>query len=128
MTTRPGRAPIPPVFRRLSRWLYLPLVFVVAAPIVNQVPALRDAMGRPTPWVWYGIPAACASVLALMFFALWCGRRRIGAALRAASGRACTHCTHDLTGLSEIGLCPECGGPFDLIADRRSWARVSMLT
>ena len=38
-----------------------------------------------------------------------------------SEGRMCTHCAHDLRGLEDRGVCPECGKEFDVEADRRRW-------
>lgn len=55
------------------------------------------------------------------------GLRRIRARLVAAEGRLCIHCMHELRGLADQGVCPECGRAFDLQADRRRWVRAGML-
>ncbi len=40
---------------------------------------------------------------------------------RASDFRRCTRCMHDLAGLAEEGVCPECGAPFTLVALEQAW-------
>lgn len=122
-----SRAPMPSAVRRLGWWFALPLVVAGAVPIANRIPAVHSAMGAPTPWIWVGLPALLLAPNAVTIIAVWRGLRRVRSAVGAASGHACTSCLYDLTGLGDTGLCPECGRPFDIVIDRRSWAGVKML-
>jgi hypothetical protein len=83
----------------------------------------------PTSDSWWRagilIVAFVPNVIAIVF--VWRGRQRIKRAVHASSGRACTHCVHDLSGLGETGTCPECGYAFDAAVDQRRWAQANML-
>ena len=119
------RAPIPRAAQRLWKWFLLPLPLVVVSTIANQVDAVHIAMATPNPWIYMGIPALAFAIIFVMIFGVWHGLRRIKRAVHATSGRACTHCVYNLNGLGDAGVCPECGRPFDITLDRRSWARLS---
>lgn len=51
-------------------------------------------------------------------------RRRTRGLYREAAAskfRRCTRCLHDLTGLADDGVCPECGGAYALVALEHAW-------
>lgn len=128
MTTTPKhpRASMPPAVRRLLWWMVLPFAVMVGGAIFYQLPAVRTAMSTPSLWLALGIPAWCFSPVFVAFLGIWSGQRRIKRAVLAAHGRACVNCVYDLNGVGDGGVCPECGRPFDIAADQRSWARVNM--
>ena len=44
----------------------------------------------------------------------------------ASGGRLCTNCGHNLSGLADAGVCPECGHPYDTDRDRARWKEVEI--
>ena len=130
-------APWPPALVRLTWWFVLAIaaLMVMAAAMVAGVlifilvPAVRSPMSQGA-WRLLAFPGVMLAVLsAPMFWAIrrvLRGQRRIKRAVRAAEGRACIHCVHDLNGLGHSGMCPGCGRSFDAAAAQRSWARVHM--
>lgn len=129
MASKPteSRAPLPPALRRYEVWVAAVFVCTalgaVAAPFVLR---------RVAPWIspLWALPGIPLVIVTMTFGAIWYSRRRtakIRSAVRAASGRACLGCVYDLSGMGETGACPECGRPFNIPADRRSWERAQML-
>jgi len=119
-------APIPPAVKRLRWWFAVPCVFTLA-----QLAAVQLPLGP----IKYTLAYSVAERIAMMAnFGLWFaaalimirGRQRIRRAVTATSGRSCTACIYDLSGLDYTGNCPECGHTFDTSADLTSWARAKM--
>ena len=126
-TNNSKRAPIPQAVRRLWWWFAGPAVATVFGVIAYQIPTVRNATATPDPWITLGIPAVILAPNFLVILPVWWGMRRIKRAVAGTSGRACTNCVHDLSGLGDTGMCPECGRAFDIAADQRSWVRVKVL-
>jgi predicted RNA-binding Zn-ribbon protein involved in translation (DUF1610 family) len=57
--------------------------------------------------------------------AVWLGiiRSRISTRVRECDGAVCVGCGHDVRGLPESGVCPECGKVVDLEECRREWKK-----
>jgi hypothetical protein len=106
----------------------LPLAVMICGAVFYELPATQSAMSTPNIWLSVGVPLACFVPVFVAFLGIWRGQRRIRLAVRAAQGRACINCVHDLRGLGDTGACPECGHAFDIAADARRWERVNMLT
>jgi hypothetical protein len=106
--------------------MVLPLGVEVVSAILSQVPAAQSELFMPGLWAAVGIPAVHFLSAFVAFLGVWRGRRRIERAVLAANGRACINCVHDLNGLGDAGVCPECGHAFDATADQRRWERVNM--
>jgi hypothetical protein len=75
------------------------------------------------------LAGALINTLAIAFGVAWGGswivfrhlnRRRYREA-KSSDFRRCTKCMHDLAGLAEEGVCPECGAPFTLVALEQAW-------
>jgi hypothetical protein len=119
-------APFPPALRRYELWVAA--VFVCTALSVVAAPFL---LRHIAPWIspLWALPGIPIAIVTTTFGSMWCMRRhsaRIKVAVMAASGRACVGCVYDLSGMGETGACPECGRPFNIAEDRRSWARAGM--
>ncbi|MCE9618340.1 MAG: hypothetical protein K8R92_00325 [Planctomycetes bacterium] len=122
----------PLVVRRLVWWWLLPLCISVTGATWDafQDPNARVALLAANPsqyWfnVYLRIGILWASIM-IALFAVWKGLRRIKRAYAAADGRICTGCLHDVSGLGESGLCPECGRPFEIAEDWRSWKQAGV--
>lgn len=120
-------APIPPVVRRYELWIAAIFVITLLGTVASPFVLMRLRTRFQPVWALPGIPLVC--VTATLGTGLFARRRmvRIRRAVQAASGRACTGCLYNLSGLGEAGTCPECGRGFDGAADRRSWERARML-
>lgn len=120
-------APMPSAVKRLNRWYWMPVLFIVAVVASSLVPDLRSLVEvglRLPDWVRYLVLAAPFALPPLIvFFDLL----RINRAVWSSNFRCCTHCVQDLNGLADKGLCPECGKAFDIEADRKSWARAKIV-
>ena len=115
-------APFPPAILRYEH--RVAAVFVCTALGAVATPFIADWFSPL--WALPGIPIA---IVTTTFGTIWYTRRhraRIKVAVVAASGRACVGCVYDLSGMGETGACPECGRPFNIAEDRRSWARAGM--
>ncbi|MCG3123816.1 MAG: hypothetical protein GIKADHBN_02243 [Phycisphaerales bacterium] len=88
-------------------------VVVMVSPSRFSGPAL---WGLVIPLVAFG-PTIFASL------AIGYGLSRIRRVHRATGGCCCTSCLHDLRGLAETGVCPECGHAYSFEADQRAWGR-----
>lgn len=125
-TATDARAEMPHAVRRLLWWMALPFFAIVGGAAVFALPAVRAAMATPSLWWSIAIPFVFVVPHMVAVVAIARGQRRIKRAVLAANGRACTHCVHDLSGLGDAGICPECGRGFDTAADQKRWARVKM--
>lgn len=123
---KPPDATIPPAIRRLQWWFVLGPVVWLGGAVLLFVPSIRSAMPAPNFWWGVGTPLVILAPHGIAMFFVVRGLRRVKLAVRACHGCACTHCVHDLTGLGDHGICPECGQGFDIAAGLRSWARVKM--
>lgn len=68
--------------------------------------------------------------VAMMLLGVWSAGRmwRVRRAYRAAGGVLCTACLHPMAGLEQQPRCPECGHPFDLVADAAMWRALQFPT
>lgn len=123
----PPRAPLPPVIRRFRWWFLVPPGVAVVAHIAVFLPGLLEGSGRFPIWWQWGLPVLTFVPLIITTAWMFVTLRRITRAVRASGFHACTHCVHDLRGLGQTGLCPECGKAFDIEADRKSWARAKIV-
>jgi hypothetical protein len=112
--------------KRLAWWFALPLMFPLVIFWISSVPTVRSMLIHSGTLGGLLLPLIFVAPTFVMIFGLWHGQRRVRRAVRAARGRACVNCVHDLADLGDTGVCPECGYPFDIAADQRSWARVTM--
>ncbi|MCX5691781.1 MAG: hypothetical protein NTV94_18645 [Planctomycetota bacterium] len=117
----------PPVVDRLLWWMALPFAGIVAGAVLFALPAGQAIIAKASAWLSLGIPAFFFTPFFVAIIGIVRGQSRIARAVRAAKGRACTHCVHDLNGLGDAGTCPECGIPFNAAQDQRRWAQVHML-
>jgi hypothetical protein len=77
---------------------------------------------------WLNAPIA---VLIVIMVAWWIGRRlfpvsaasQLQIQLEEGDFRLCTRCRYCLRGLSDEGLCPECGSPFVIAEVQHYWQR-----
>ncbi len=120
-------APLPPAVRRYE--VGVAAVFVCTVLSAVAAPFL---LRRVAPWIspLWALPGIPLAIVTTTFGAFWYARRctdRMKRAVRAVSGRACVGCVYDLNGMGETGACPECGQPFDIAANQRSWERAGML-
>ncbi len=75
------------------------------------------------------LAGALISTLAIAFGVVWGGlwivfrylNRKHYRDARSSNFRRCTRCMHDLAGLADEGVCPECGTPFTLVALEQAW-------
>lgn len=114
----------PPVWSRWTiRALALAVLCVVAAIVLLF---LRIELG----WGNRGPARFLPFVLALGPFIIHPitnhHHRHIRRAWRDSGGRLCTHCAYDLSALGPEGLCPECGGAFDVESDAMLWKNAGL--
>ncbi|HRQ71555.1 MAG TPA: hypothetical protein PLU35_00840 [Phycisphaerales bacterium] len=79
------------------------------------------AAGWRSAWISRLAAVAFLSGLLLMLRAAWLLRRD----LLASGGRLCTRCCHDLTGLPDSGVCPECGTSYDPDTLKHYWGSMA---
>lgn len=116
----------PPYVRRLQRLWLIPVVFV---PLILLAWVVR---------FWLVPSMALAQLAAIvmplstflpqfvaMFFLIR-ATRKLKRAFAAAGGRLCTNCVHDLSGLDDVGKCPECGYGFDAARDAAGWKKYGL--
>lgn len=120
-------AAIPPAVRRLVWWMVLPLVSTILGAASLALPSVRAWMGKGGIMFAVGIPLVCFVPMFIAIIGMAVAQRRIRAKVIAADGRVCIHCVHDLRGLPDQGLCPECGRPVNAVTDRPRWKRAQML-
>lgn len=120
-------AALPPAVRRLVWWFAVPTVATVFAGSLFAFPTVRSLMAKGGMWSGIALPLVFMLPVFVAIMGNAIGLRRIRRRLVAAEGRLCIHCVHDLRGLAEQGVCPECGRAFDVMADRRRWVRAGML-
>lgn len=97
----------------------LPLSLALA--VASVWVALRLS-GRPLAGVV--IPAIVFLPHFIVMWILSRRQRKIRIIWRESGGRVCIHCGHNLAGLADIGVCPECGHTFDTHKDRGKWSSV----
>ena len=106
-------------------------VAVVASLVIAAVYfGLPEAFGRWGVGTWWGtllMPQAMYAPVCVAVGVAWRRRMRARKQLAVSDGRCCTACLHDLRGLGESGVCPECGATFDVAADRKAWRKARLL-
>ncbi|MDX2132873.1 MAG: hypothetical protein SFY69_12555 [Planctomycetota bacterium] len=103
----------PPFVRRLRWWW---LLTVLPVPVWVWI--------WPGPGGWAGPLVFFLPQFVVIFVLTVVYRRARGRAKRvvdASDGRACWHCVYDLSGLPEIGACPECGRAYEHAEVQRRW-------
>lgn len=120
-------ATLPPAVRRLQWWFAIPIGSTVSGFLVFALPSVRSLMAKGGTWCAAAMPIVFFLPMFIAIIGIATGLRRIRRRVVAAEGRLCIHCVHDLRGLAEQGVCPECGRAFDVTADRRRWVRAGML-
>ena len=115
----------PPVMRRGVWWLLgLTVLFAVAA--VAWV-VLRGPLGVPRGFAYRFGALVLVAVPFVVVWPVWLLRtRHIRRALLRSEGRLCTHCGYDVSTLAAAGVCPECGGLYDIEKDREVWEAVGV--
>ncbi len=103
--------------------LTLPIALVVA---VGSVLAARYL--RHWPFISALIPIGIFLPQFVVMWILMVKTRKLRRIWRESGGRVCTHCGHNLAGLADLGVCPECGEAFDTHVDRTRWAGAAGFT
>lgn len=115
----------PPCVRRLQRLWLIPVVLL---PLISGAWMMKlwlspTASGR---WTAIVMPLSISLPQFVTMFFLIRAMLRLRRAFIAAGGRLCTNCVHDLSGLDEVGKCPECGHGFNAAVDGAAWKKCGM--
>lgn len=106
---------------RVARWS-LAISVALAGSTVIYV-ALRNALGWPRGGIVRWVPVVMgAAPLVVVFPVAYLRLRWIRRAWRSSGGRVCTRCAYEVNGLPPTGVCPECGGGYDVKGDAGAWA------
>lgn len=82
----------------------------------------------PLPGLWKGLALAVGMFPAAVLLPLWNWRMRgLRAAVARTGGRMCPACGYDVAALPPSGVCPECGGAYDIARDAPLWNRFAEL-
>ena len=116
----------PPCVRRVQRlWLipvvFVPLIFGAWMARLWLVPNAGSAL-----WVTIAMPLSLFGPQFVAMFFMIRAARKLKRAFVASGGRLCTNCAHDLSGLDDVGKCPECGHGFDAALDAAAWKKSGM--
>ncbi len=115
----------PPVMRRGVWWLLILSACFMLAPIVWVV--FRGPLGVPRGFAHRYGALMLVAVPFVIIWPLWMLRtRHIRRALVRSNGQLCTHCAYDVSSLPASGICPECGGAYDVEKDKPLWEAVGV--
>ena len=110
----PPHAPEPPS----SRYELRAAMAVVGGSGASAVVFFGPLVQPPLPC---GVLAAAVAASAAVI--IWAHAANAGTRRRVEdlSYRCCLHCEHDLTGLGDNGVCPECAAPYAQVRLRDGW-------
>ncbi len=110
----------------MRRGLRVLLAFMLGFSVITVAwVGLRGVLGLPRGGWWRYMPLALALLPIVVVLPWWIWRTSwIRRGLLSSGGRICTHCGYDVSSLAPSGVCPECGGPYDIRRDRRLWENV----
>lgn len=123
----------PPFVKRQRRFVWwmlsIPVAYAASGVVMDMIGVRGGVHGMLAwnPWTWLvlGLTPMLGPILATWII-IRIRFRRARVAWVRSNGRLCVHCAHDLTGLGERGLCPECGQPFVVHDDRKRWQAAGM--
>lgn len=127
MAINQNPSPLPAVVRRQYRWLLLSVLLTGSSALYVSIFGLSSVgavgiLGMFFVFLACLVLPTCVTVVVLYF-----NMRKIKRKVQDASGRACTSCLHDLSGLKDSGRCPECGLMYDTQALNAMWSRARCL-
>ncbi len=117
---------LPRVVRRLAWWWLVPVAALVLWIVWFKYLGGMRVMVAIGMWSAAVIPLAVNLPIAVPIVVVVRAMRRWKRAYAASGGCLCTACVHDLRGLGDAGVCPECGVPFELGRDRRAWKQAGV--
>lgn len=116
-----SRTHLPPHVARLQ-YRVNPARYLATAAIAGI--ALLYWFGNSGAWTMPLLIAATVISLAIDCadtLGRWRKLQKLRQRVMVAGGRVCGECAYDLSGLGDGGVCPECGGTFDIARERERW-------
>jgi hypothetical protein len=115
----------PRPIRRLMWWWLLPFAWMILMGVLITV--RLSAPSIAPSWIkWvepYGMFLGQFIAMGITIYKV----RGIRRDFDASGGRLCTECGHNLSGLPDIGNCPECGHHYDIEMDRLTWKEAEIV-
>ncbi|QQS10342.1 MAG: hypothetical protein IPK69_06900 [Phycisphaerales bacterium] len=115
---------LPPVLRRLLWWWLVPVLAIVGLVVAWAIFPGWMSKAMMTLGAW--MPLVLFGPQFVIMGILFRRQRQIRRAYRESGGRLCGNCLQNLSGLDDVGVCPECGRAYDIERDRTMWKNANI--